>query len=173
MWKNELLKTDDMKERERRRTAWRIRAIQCIALAFLLGMAFGIIRARAETGNPYTEIIENLDSEEEYLLKTIVYAEAGNQSTDGQRAVIEVIFNRMLSDEYPDHIGEVLSQKGQFATWRYRHRISPTADQDAALQLVYEESPILPSTEYVFFDTSGRNGTEHIKIGAHYFGRLR
>ena len=118
-------------------------------------------------------IFEGLDSEEEYLLKAIVYAEAGNQSTDGQRAVIEVIFNRMLSEGFPDHLGEVLSQKWQFATWRYRHKIVPTAEQDAALQLVYEETPILPSVDYVFFDTSGRNGKDHIKIGAHYFGRAK
>ena len=66
MWKNELLKTDEMREREKRRTAWRIRAIQCIAIAFLLGIAFGIIRARADTF-PYSEDVPLAPAVQEYI----------------------------------------------------------------------------------------------------------
>ena len=123
--------------------------------------------------NPYQDIIDGLTDDEILLLKKITWAEANNQSIDGQRAVIEVIFNRMLS---PNDWGQgnglvgVLSKRGQFATWKSRNKVTPNADQDTALALVYSEPPVLPSTKYVFFDRRGRNGREKIKLQDHYFG---
>ena len=123
--------------------------------------------------NPYQDIIDNLTDEEIVLLKKITWAEANNQSIDGQRAVMEVIFNRMLSPNdwgQSDGLVGVLSKRGQFATWKSRNKVTPDANQDAAFALVYSEPPILPSTKYVFFDRRGRNGRNKIKLQDHYFG---
>lgn len=123
--------------------------------------------------NPYQMIIDNLTPEDEVILKRIVWAEANNQSITGQRAVYEVIFNRMLSSNDWGQGGGVigvLSKKGQFATWKSRNKVKSNADQDEALRLVYSEPPVLPSTKYVFFDRRGRNGRDKIKIEDHYFG---
>ncbi len=112
------------------------------------------------------------DSEMEEL-RRIVAAEAQTQSMEGRRAVVEVIFNRVLSPEYPDTVHGVLSQKGQFATWKYMHSrwVEPEL-ADAAIAYVMENGrTVLPNTSYLYFDTSGVNGRKHIKIGAHYFGR--
>lgn len=112
------------------------------------------------------------DSEMEEL-RRIVAAEAQTQSMEGRRAVVEVIFNRVLSPEYPDTVHGVLSQKGQFATWKYMHSrwVEPEL-ADAAIAYVMENGrTVLPDTSYLYFDTSGVNGRKHIKIGAHYFGR--
>ena len=130
-----------------------------------------VARLRLKAVNPYTDIIDSLTDEEEAMLKRIVWAEANNQPLEGQRAVIEVIFNRILSPEWPNDLTSVLSQRGQFATWKHRSRVTPDGNQDAALALVYAEPPVLPSTEYVFFDTRGRNGKDKIKIKDHWFGR--
>ena len=64
----------------------------------------------------YKDIV--VSEEDGKLLEAILWAEANNQSFEGQKAVIEVIFNRVLSDEWPDTIYDVLSQRGQFATWK-------------------------------------------------------
>lgn len=120
--------------------------------------------------NPYRDLIDGLDGEERYLIKAITWAEANNQGIEGQRACIEVILNRVLSPNWPDTVTAVLSQKGQFATWKYRHKVTPNADQEEALRLVYEEAPVLPSTKYVYFDRKGRNGINKIRLQDHSFG---
>ena len=123
--------------------------------------------------NPYQRIIDNLTPEDEAVLKRIVWAEANNQSITGQRAVYEVIFNRMLSNNDWGQSGGVigvLSKRGQFATWKSRDKVKSNADQDLALELVYTEKPVLPSTKYVYFDRRGRNGKNKIRLQDHWFG---
>ena len=128
----------------------------------------------AETGNKQHEYssITISDSEMEEL-KRIVAAEAQTQSMEGRKAVVEVIFNRVLSPEYPDSVHGVLSQKGQFATWKLRNAewVVPDAATAAIERVMSEGRTVLPDTSYVYFDTKGTNGRKHIKIGAHYFGK--
>ncbi len=112
------------------------------------------------------------DSEMEEL-RRVVAAEAQTQSMEGRRAVVEVIFNRVLSDKFPNTVHGVLSQKGQFATWKMRNASWVVPDAAvAAIEYVMENGrTVMPDTSYLYFDTSGVNGKKHIKIGAHYFGR--
>lgn len=106
-------------------------------------------------------------------LRRIVAAEAQNQSMEGREAVVEVIFNRVLSPEWPDTVHGVLSQRGQFATWKLRYAswVVPDAAVAAIEYVMQNGRTVLPDTSYVYFDTRGTNGSSHIKIGAHYFGR--
>ena len=114
----------------------------------------------------------SVSEEDAKLLEAILWAEANNQCFEGQKAVIEVIFNRVLSDEWPDTIYDVLSQKGQFATWKYRNKVKPTEVQsDVISEVLRETETVLPSMEYVYFDTKGVNGKKHIRIQDHVFGR--
>lgn len=106
-------------------------------------------------------------------LRRVVAAEAQNQSFNGRKAVVEVIFNRVLSKEWPSSVHSVLSQKGQFATYKLRNQkwVEPKY-ADAAIDAVLSQGrTVLPSTKYFFFDTKGINGSGHIKIGGHYFGK--
>ena len=89
---------------------------------------------------------------------------------EGQRAVVEVILNRVLSDKYPNTVERVLSQSGQFVTWAYRNSKSHNEEQEEALQLVYEEEPIL-TLDYLMFSRGKFSwGRNYIKIGDHWFG---
>ena len=112
------------------------------------------------------------DSEMEEL-KRIVAAEAQTQSIEGREAVVEVIFNRVLDPRFPDTVHGVLSQKGQFATWKMQYNSWVVPDAAVApIEWVLEHGrTVLPDTSYVYFDTRGVNGRKHIKIGKHYFGR--
>ena len=124
--------------------------------------------------NPYQEVIENFTADELDMLLSMTWYEANNQSINfGQRAVIEVTLNRILSDEFPNTLTGVLSQKGQYATWGAIKR-NPKhygSDQIDALQLVYEEIPVLPDTGYLFF-SRGKQGwcKRHVHIEQHWFG---
>lgn len=120
--------------------------------------------------SPYVDLIDSLTDDEKYLIYQIDFAEAGNQTMDGQRAVIEVILNRVLSDKYPDTVYEVLSQSGQFSTWRLRNSVSHNEEQEEALRLVYSKAPIL-TTDYLMFSV-GKNsyGRNYVKIDDQWFG---
>ena len=116
--------------------------------------------------------IEISDSEMQEL-REVVAAESQDQCLEGQEAVVEVILNRVLSDEFPDTVHEVLSERGQFATWRLRKAdwVEPEEADEAIMKVLTYGNIVLPDTSYVFFDTKGRNGKGHVKIESHYFGR--
>ena len=119
----------------------------------------------------YSSIV--ISAAEMQELKAIVAAEAQTQSMEGREAVVEVIFNRVLSPEYPNTVHGVLSQSGQFATWKLRNAswVVPDAATAAIEHVIENGRTVLPDTSYVYFDTRGVNGRKHIKIGEHYFGR--
>lgn len=116
-------------------------------------------------------------SEDEYaLLRSILALEADydTEGHDGQKAVIEVVFNRVLSPDWPDTVKDVIYQKGQFATVKYlKHPYNlPGEHEDDAISAVLRETKtVLPSTDYVYFDTKGINGRKHVRINHHVFGR--
>ena len=69
-----------------------------------------------------------LSPDETELLARIVWLESQGEPVKGQQAVVEVVFNRMRSDVYPDTLYEVLSQKNpvQFCSFKNRDRAKPT-----------------------------------------------
>lgn len=120
--------------------------------------------------SPYADLINGLTDDEKYLIYQITYLEAGNQSMEGQRAVIEVILNRVLSDKYPNTVQGVLSQSGQFTTWKNRNAKSHNEEQEEALELVYTEQPVL-TLDYMMFSRGKFSwGRNYVKIGDHWFG---
>lgn len=58
---------------------------------------------------------EKPDPEEVQLLTQLVEVEAGNQNLTGKRYVVDVVLNRVSSDDFPDTVKEVIFQNGQFS----------------------------------------------------------
>lgn len=122
--------------------------------------------------NPYDAI--EVSPEEYELLAEIVSLEATNQGDIGQRAVIEVCLNRVLNG-WGGSLWEVLNASGQFATLQLVG--SSTAWAKASKQeynnidYVLEHGATILPTDYVYFDTKGVNGKDHIRINGHYFGK--
>lgn len=111
----------------------------------------------------------NLTDSDKHLLACILQLEAGNQSITGQRAVVEVIFNRMLDDRFPDTLTDVIYAKNQFSTVKALHKAAPTDTQYAVIEMVLQESvPVLPEN-IVYFATTPANGTFYERIGGHCF----
>lgn len=111
---------------------------------------------------------EYWDALEELALITL--AEAGNQSVYGKQLVIDVILNRVQSDEFPDTIPEVIEQPGQFAAYSngaiWRQELSPEI-----CALVLAEINDQADTEVLFFQCGGYHRTPVVKEGAHYFSK--
>ena len=122
--------------------------------------------------NPYCITVYNLTDEEKEMIYKITYAESGNQEIEGQRAVIEVILNRLHSEHYPNTVEEVLSQSGQFSTWKKVKYIEYNEEQVEALKMVCNEDPILDDPNYMYFNgTPFKNTQDNIQIGDHWFGK--
>lgn len=105
------------------------------------------------------------------LLCRITMLEAGGESDIGQQAVVETILNRVVHPEYPNTIYEVLSQKGQFVTWKNRNssRAVPTERVIRNVRAVISgKTHILPFPT-VYFSRDGQNNQIQSKIGGHIF----
>ncbi len=131
------------------------------------------LRARQEEMKREREEAEKqkvvLTAEEQALLASIIFCEAGNQPYEGQVAVGAVIMNRVKSGSYPNSVAEVIYQSGQFGpamtgwldTVLASGSYTPTAMQ-AALDAAAGSNPI---GECLYFG----NGDYGILIGDHYF----
>ena len=112
--------------------------------------------------------------EEGQLLRSIVALESHGEGLEGQKAVVEVIFNRILSSKWPNSVRDVIYQKGQFATVKYLSRpyvLPSEAEDDAISDVLRETSTVLPSTDYIYFSRGKSNGKGFIKINHHWFSR--
>lgn len=105
------------------------------------------------------------------LLARIVMLEAGGESSLGQQAVIEVIFNRMVSPYYGGSLEHVLSSRGQFSTWkmRYSAQAAPSPQVLASITSVLQgETNILPF-QTLYFSRRPQNRRVQVRIGGHAF----
>lgn len=97
--------------------------------------------------------------EDAQRLMKIAYAEAGNQGIEGQLRVMQVVWNRVQSPEFPDSIEEVISQPGQFQTYKngMYEDAEPTAETHQALALF--ESNRDHDNRIIAFETSSNGRT--------------
>jgi spore germination cell wall hydrolase CwlJ-like protein len=126
----------------------------------------------AETDAPpamnvrYAEL--ELSPEDIDLLAAITYLEAGNQSPAGQQAVVEVVLNRVIADNFPDTVHDVLYQSGQFSPAAQIAYTQPTEAQYAAVDAALYGTSILP-VDVVYFSRGGENNSVWGTIGSHVF----
>ena len=119
----------------------------------------------------YTDI--SMSEGEHRELAGIVYLESANQCAEGQQAVVEVVFNRVISPDFPDTVHAVLHEgEGtpvpQFSTIGNLELAEPTAAQYAAIDMALHGPSILPE-DVVFFSRDGENDRVWGKIQDHVF----
>jgi len=95
--------------------------------------------------------------EDAQLLMKVAWCEAGNQGIEGQKKVMEVIWNRVQSDDYPDTVLGVISQKNQFQSYSSGalESAQPTAETHLALA-EFEKNRQL-NTDIVAFETTANH----------------
>lgn len=119
----------------------------------------------------YSGVVMSEDERRE--LAGIIQLEAGNQCTEGQQAVVEVVLNRVLSPEFPDTVHDVLHQgedtkRPQFSTIDNLASAEPAAAQYEAIDAALYGPSILPE-DVVFFSRNGENDRVWGKIQDHVF----
>lgn len=158
----------------------RLLCIIGLALALTAGT---VIPARAEDMTAYQTTINAMTDKELDELCRVMFLECRGEPFEGKVAVAETILNRVISEDWPDTVHDVLSQRGQFATWHHIAKAYDVkesniavaqAEINRAIMYVHDNGrTVLPSEKYVYFDTRGANGRNHIQIGNHYFGKGR
>lgn len=108
---------------------------------------------------------------EKQLLYSITWLESGNQSDDGQQAVVTVIFNRVASSSFPSTIEGVLSQKNpvQFTTWAKLKSATPTEQVKKNVDAVLNgtSNANITNNNWLYFNGVGPNRAT--VIGGHKF----
>lgn len=129
----------------------------------------------AETTEPLTSryAAVEITDEDVYTLACLAYHEARGEPLEGQIAVIEVVLNRCISDEFPDTVSEVVFQKygdvWQFSPAPYLYTAEPGKEQYKAVYTALEERGYILTEETVYFSTSPYNDSISAVIGNHYF----
>lgn len=106
------------------------------------------------------------------LIAQLVQAEAGNQDLTGKRYVVDVVLNRVDSDEFPNTVGEVIFQEDQFSVIKNGsfdkagYNISEECYE--AVLLEYEER--LNYDILYFSRGKSKYATQHFKCQDHWFG---
>ena len=106
--------------------------------------------------------------EEQQLLAKVIWVEARGESAEGQQAVAEVIFNRMVSDDFPDTLSGVIYADEQFRSSKFLEDAEPAQAQYDALDDALEGPYILP-IDVVHFATYPVNDDVWGTIGGHIF----
>ena len=113
-----------------------------------------------------------LTFEEIEILSRIVQLEAGGEIKESKYATIETILNRIVSEKYPNTLLEVVSQNGQFSTWKNVMSVKATPSIDTYQSVV---AVLTGQTNILPFDNLKFNnqpiGNNPIKIGNQYYGK--
>lgn len=103
-------------------------------------------------------------------LAKIVQLEYGNGSYEAKVAVAETIFNRMVDPRFPDTLEGVISQSGQFGTYRRKDKADVSEDTYmVVIDVLFGKTDVLPN-DYVYFNNRPI-GKEIIQFGGHYHGK--
>ena len=114
--------------------------------------------------NPYAELSPT--GSEKELLACMAYSEAGNQSFEGQVAVIQVALNRYMHEAYSGSISDILLAPCQFAVGNHYE-----LEQMEAVEAALAGYPALDlNTDVVYFSTGSLTyGSYYKTIGDHVF----
>ena len=115
---------------------------------------------------------EEIRFDEMGLIAQLVMAEAGNQDLTGKRYVVDVVLNRVDSDDFPNTVEEVIFQENQFsviengafdeAGWTI------TEECYEAVKLEYEERL---NYDILYFGRGpSKYASNHFKHQDHWFG---
>jgi spore germination cell wall hydrolase CwlJ-like protein len=122
-------------------------------------------RVWEETPSKYSGI--SISEEEHELLAKIVYLEARGECAEGQQAVVEVVFNRVLDPRFPDTVEGVIYAPGQFCTVPMLDSAYPNEAQYTAIDAAIESEGIVGDA--IYFATRPLTKNCVREIGCHYF----
>ncbi len=112
-----------------------------------------------------TKVLD-LSNEEYELMARVVMSEGSILSLEGKQAIAEVIINRVLSDNYPNTVADVIYQKNQFSL---ADNGTPNSECYTAIDNALE-CRSFPTSMMYFRDSKPHSfGYYYCKIGNMYF----
>ena len=97
-----------------------------------------------------------------------IWLEARGESPEGQQAIAEIVFNRMMTEGYPDTLTGVVYAEGQFRSIEVLDQAEPSQAQYDAIDDALAGPYVLPET-VVHFATYPANEYVWGQIGGHIF----
>lgn len=142
-----------------------------------LSLAFMISSLPLLDQNVFAEEIEpeeyEIFTDDMNMIAQLVEAEAGDQDLEGKQLVVDVVLNRVDSDQFPNTVEEVIYQKHQFSVIRNGsfEQVEGHISEECyeAVRLEYEERK---NCEILFFGTKKKSYMKHgaFKHQDHWFG---
>lgn len=114
----------------------------------------------------YPEV--RLTLEQEDLLAKVIWVEARGESEAGQQAVAEVVLNRLVSENFPNDLRDVIYAEGQFRSVKFLEDAEPYQTQYEAIEKALYGPNILPMDVY-YFATTPKTSKVWGGIGGHIF----
>lgn len=109
-----------------------------------------------------------LTYEERELLASVIWVEARGECLEGQQAVAEVVFNRLISPQFSDTLSDVIYGSEQFCSILHVEDAEPGQAQYQAIDRALYGENILP-TDVVYFSRKPTNDSVWGEIGHHVF----
>ena len=94
---------------------------------------------------------DNLSDWEIQMVEMTIQHEVGNFSKEYKTCVAELIYNRILSDDFPDTVTDVLFQSGQFqgiSNWLYSGIVPDEETKEVVKAVFSQDSTSHPATFY-------------------------
>ena len=133
-----------------------------------------VLPPSAQEPSRYASI--DLSDEDVEILARLVWLEARGEPFEGQVAVAEVVFNRILSDRFPgqDDVNTVVFEKNQFtpAPYIWNESTTPGEAQYEAVRAAYAAEKPITDLDVVYFSRAPYNDKLYALIGHHYFCRV-
>lgn len=109
-----------------------------------------------------------LNHEEMELLAKLIWVEARGECPQGQQAIAEIVFNRMMSEQFDNTLNGVIYGEGQFRSTPLLEDAEPWAAQYRAIDRALHGERVLPE-DVVYFATTAFNDRVWGIIGNHVF----
>lgn len=138
----------------------------------------GILIESPEMATPPDQLTqpwkEYITQNELDMLAQLVYAEAGNQDLTGKRLVVDVVINRVESENYfPNTIEEVIYQKNQFSCIEsgLYDRCYDKVSKECYDAVILEYTSLKMDDGVLYFSSTEKpvNGTNAFKHQDHWF----
>ena len=97
-------------------------AVDCSEEAKPVSIVYVEIEPRSFGVNEPQSMYDKLTGEEINLIEVVIQHEVGGLSAEYKKLITELIYNRIISSEFPDSVREVLYQRNQFCgieSWYY------------------------------------------------------
>ena len=124
-------------------------------------------------GEKVNERYADIDISDDELreLAALVYLEARGEPAEGQQAVAEVVLNRVLSDEFPDTVHDVIYDTKYGVQFTPYKRVASTTPTEAQYEAVHNAlyGELILDEDVLYFSRGAYNNRIFAKIGGHIF----